>query len=360
MVQARQKIKPTYFKALFEASHRLHLRYFHTRRWKGFRLWACDGTGIRLPNEPWIGDHFGWHQNQHSKVASTRILCTYDVLNELVMDIQLHAREQAERTIARPLVENIPADVVLIYDRGFCGYALPWLHQHYGSHCIIRLTSNFNPTVVEFIKSGQKELMVQAPMAERAVRSLRKLGFNVSKKDQLNYRLVRVDLPNGTVEVLLTTLPQGKKWPAADFKHLYNLRWGVETCFHLLKSYFQATLFSSYKVEGVEQELWALFTLFNLQTACQSALRRPLKKKSKTRVYDYRLNRNVGLGYLKRHLASILLHPLKHLGNRLDRLLSLLLSATQPVRPRKNRTRKKRIMRSNERHNYESNYKSSI
>jgi 23S rRNA G2069 N7-methylase RlmK/C1962 C5-methylase RlmI len=276
------------------------------------------------------------------------------------VDVQVHAREQAERRVARPLVQQIPKDVVVVYDRGFCGYAIPWLHQYYGSHCIIRLTSNFNPVAQQFIKSGKRQQIVRAPMAERAVRSLRKLGHPVSRSDRMSYRLIRVDLPGDEVEILLTTLVNTKRWPASDFKELYRLRWGVETCFHQLKSYFQATLFSSYKVAEIEQDLWALFTVFNLQSACKRALRRKVGRLSKRRQYNYQLNRNVGIGYLKRQLPLLLLGPLTQMGDRLDRLLYLLLSSTEPIRPRKNRTRKRRIMRSNERHNYESNYRNTL
>ena len=42
-----------------------------------------DGTGQTLPREDWIGRAFGFHQNQHDKVPSTRILLTYDLLNRM-------------------------------------------------------------------------------------------------------------------------------------------------------------------------------------------------------------------------------------------------------------------------------------
>lgn len=359
LVQARQKIRPLFFRDLFRHTIKLYYRHFKPRRWRGFRLWACDGTGLRLPNEPWIGDHFGWHQNQHRRVPSTRILCTYDVLNSLIVDIQLHSRHIVERSVAMPLIASIPKDVIAIYDRGFAGYALPYLHQLHGSHCIIRLTSTFNPIVKAFINSGKRQQRVRAPMTERATRSLRKLGYKVCRKDIMTYRLIRVDLPH-EVEVLMTTLLDTRQWPAHEFKELYRLRWGVETCFHIFKSYFQAAAFSTYKIAGVEQDLWACFALFNMQTACHRALHRSINSLSNRRTFSYQLNRNVGLGFLKRLLPALLLHPLKQLGDRLDRLLHLLIRAVEPVRSQKNRVRKKRLIRGAERHIYEPNYRPSL
>lgn len=323
-------------------------------------MWACDGTGLRLPNEPWIGDHFGWHQNQHRRVPSTRILCTFDVLNQLIVNVALHPRELSERRVAYPLIKDLPKDVLMIYDRGFCGYALLWLHQLYSSHCLVRLPVNFSPQVRAFIKSGKRQQRTVSCIGERSVRYLRKQGYTVNRMDQLVYRLIRVNLPDGKVEVLMTTLTHTRKWPVGEFKKLYALRWGVETCFHVLKSYFQATLFSSYKVDGVKQDIWATFALFNIQSATQRSLKRKVKILSRTRQYAYQLNRNLGLGYLKRCLPGLLVQPVKQLGERLDRLLASLLKAVEPVRPRKSRARKKRIMRSNERHNYEPNYRSVL
>jgi len=266
-VQARQKIHPSFFAAFFAHTVRLYYRCFKAHRWKGFRLWACDGTGLRLPNEPDIGDHFGWHENQYTRVPSTRILCWFDLLNELITSIELHDRHSGEHTILLPLVRKVPRDVLMIYDRAFGSYALAWLHQHYASHCIIRLIRTFNPIVIDFLASGKRQQIVQAPMAERSVRALKELGFQVSRADTIRYRLIRVDLPSGEAEVLLTTLIHPLKWPASEFARLYARRWGVETCFHVLKSYFQAASFCSYTTEGVEQELWAMFALYNTQTA---------------------------------------------------------------------------------------------
>lgn len=97
-----------------------------------------------------------------------------------------------------------------------------------------------------------------------------------------------------------------------------------------------------------------------MQAACQRSLSRSLNKLGKKRFYRYELNRNIGLGYLKRFLVRLLLHPLKQLGERLDRLLELLLGAVEPVRPQKNRVRKRRLMRGTERHIYEPNYRPSL
>jgi hypothetical protein len=137
-------------------------------------------------------------------------------------------------------------------------------------------------------------------------------------------------------------------------------RWGVETCFHILKSYFQAAVFASFTSNSIEQELWALFALFNIQSICNSALVSQVKRISNKRKYDYQINRNVGLGYLKRLLPNLLLNPEKRWWAKLRQLLSHLLSALEPIRKGLEKERRRRLMRGTERHIYEPNYKPSI
>lgn len=72
LVQARCKLLPKFFEDMFTQSHKALYTAFAAKRWKGFRLWATDGTGFRLPNETWLGNVFGWHENQHNKAHGLR------------------------------------------------------------------------------------------------------------------------------------------------------------------------------------------------------------------------------------------------------------------------------------------------
>lgn len=49
-VQARQKILPRFYKDMFMFSVSLFYKCFKSRRWKGMRICATDGTGFRLPD----------------------------------------------------------------------------------------------------------------------------------------------------------------------------------------------------------------------------------------------------------------------------------------------------------------------
>ncbi|MDX2248339.1 MAG: IS4 family transposase, partial [Bacteroidia bacterium] len=249
--QRRKLIKASFFEDLFQYSSQLFYQRFPAKTWRGFRLVAVDGTGLRIPDEDWLGEYFGWHKNQHGEVPSTRWLVCFDVLNQILQRVALHPRSTAETKIALPLVEQFGPDVLAIYDRGFNGYALPWLHLHFGSHCLVRLKKTFSPTVVYFIESGKNEGIFTSEMTYRARQAVAACGQTIAPKTCLTYRLIRVDLPTGEIEVLLTTLLDQNTWQWKHFGTLYHHRWGIETAFFTLKSFFQAAVFSAYTLPAV-------------------------------------------------------------------------------------------------------------
>ena len=359
-VQRRKLISPKFFQDFFRYTATVFYRRFPAKNWKGYQLLAVDGTGSRLPNEPWIGDALGWHENQYNQVPSARWLLTFDVLNKILLNVTLHSRRKAEITVQLPLVNQLPQNSITIYDRGFASYALPYLHQQNGTHCIIRLKTTFSPMVINFVQSTDRERIIQSPMTERAVRGLRKMGYKVSRKDFITYRLIRVDLPNNETEVLLTTLMNRKRFHHRHFKQLYNLRWGVETSIFILKSFFQAAVFASYTLPGVEQELWALFAMYNLQTMLHSEKEKSVQKINKKRQHNYHINRNLSVGLIKRFLSFILLDEVKNWMAKTKVLLDQIITHLEPIRPRPSRERSRKIMRGTERHIYESNYKPTL
>ncbi|MDX2245693.1 MAG: IS4 family transposase [Bacteroidia bacterium] len=359
-VQRRKLIKASFFQVFFHHTAAVFSRRFAAKTWHGLRLMAIDGTGLRIPDEWGLGEHFGWHQNQHRDVPSTRWLVCLDLLNHLLDEVELHPRSQDEKSLAAPLVARWSPSTLCIYDRGFGSYAFPWLHQHHGSHCLIRLKTTFSPIVIDFLAAGHAEQIVHTPLSERAVRSLRKMGYEVNRTPELTYRLIRVELPTGETEVLMTTLLDTQAFPRKYFGQLYSLRWGVESAIFVLKSFFQAAVFSAYSLPAVEQDLWALFALYNIQSMCLRAKEKALAKINSLRHFTYPINRNVGIGLIKRFAPPLFLDEVKQWIARIPVLLDELIRHLQPQRPRPSRPRIRRLLRGTERHRFEFNDKSRL
>ena len=111
------------------------------------------------------------------------------------------------------------------------------------------------------------------------------MGIPFSTSETFEYRLVRVELSTGETEVLLTTLTDQKKYPAREFGPLYNCRWGVETCFFLLKSLLQLARFSAVTVNNAWQDIYATLIGYNFLSAIHHSMLVPYLYESITKGY---------------------------------------------------------------------------
>jgi hypothetical protein len=314
---------------------------------------------VKLPDNA-DTQSIGTHTNQHQTVASVKLLCYFDVLNGVIARLWLKNKRIQEIRLLEPHLKDLPKDVLSIYDRHYGSHLMVFLHQHYGSPCLIRMkTSCSFKSITAFLASGQAQTIVTEPLQPRAWRQLTKMAINKSKYHQVTYRLIRVELSTGETEVLLTTL-LSPLFSVADFGWLYGKRWGVETCFDQLKNLFKAPVFSGYSALACKQDLWAVAIMFNLQTLVITAAEPELKKRCSKRATPYQINRNVSLDSLKRNLHALLLSGIKALRSTLDFLRQRFLSALERVLEVEPRPRIKKKSRLNERHQTEYNYKAAI
>lgn len=360
LCQRRQLIKPAFFRDLFVVTADVFYKRFKAKRWKGFWLIAIDGTGFRLPEDNDIGESYGWHGNQHNRVPSTRALIAFDVLNKIIYDVEHHPREVSEVKVNYAWIPDFPKDFLAVYDRGFASYAIPLLHLRYGSNCIVRLRTDVSPVVKQFIQSTDKERHINVSPKHKCRRTVAQQGVRIDHDEFVKVRLLKILLPTGEVEILMTTLCDKRKYPHRFFAGLYNARWGVETAIFCIKSYGKLTAFSSYKPEGIEQDIWAQYAMYNIQSMMITSQEDEVKKVSQKRKYPATINRNVTLGLIKRNLTYVFLDPMRKWKARLLVLLDKMTHHLEAKRPRPSRPRNRKILRGQGRHIYESNYKPTL
>ncbi|HNL39664.1 MAG TPA: IS4 family transposase [Saprospiraceae bacterium] len=358
LCQARQKLLPRFYQDFFACSVQAFYRCFPHRRWRGFRLWATDGTGFRLPDAPGVGEVFGWHGNQHNRVPSTRLLMCFDLLNQVIASVNFHTRHTSEVVMAQRQIAAVPPDVLMIYDRGYASHIIPFLHLLHGSHCLIRMPVERSATVKAFVESGKNQAIITERLQYKARLALRELtGQDLPFDTTITYRLIRIVLKTGEVEVLLTTLLDKKRYPYPQFGVLYGRRWGVETCFFVLKSYFQLSSFAAHKPDACWHDIFDTLLLYNLQTASFWPLKPHIHAINRRRRHDYQPNRNVTGGLLKRFVVRFFLRPREELQAAISEYQRLFLMTLEPIRPNRKKERRRRVLRGTERHVHEKNYR---
>ena len=347
--QARQKLDAQFFVAWNDHLTKVFYQSDAVRRWKGKRLIAVDGTMVRLPNQPELREHFGDFSASNGSVPLAQGLCCYDLLNELSLDAQLAPCRKTENELLRPYFDQLSPDMLLIGDRHFGIILNIYLMLEKGKDFLFRLTAQSN-MVKAFLSTGKADLVQSVPLTKDGRSRLKAAGIpRPSKEFRLQLRFIRIELPSGETEILVTSLLDQQQYHWEDFNQLYQLRWGIETFFDRIKNQFYLQIFSGYSIEAVRQDFFAAILLHNLQSiaikpaqeAIEQENRQP--KLHKDRKYLQQINRNTTLGIFKIFLLELLTYPPEETKALFEMLNIHFRKQKQPIRKGRQFPRKKQM-----------------
>jgi Transposase DDE domain len=329
-IQNRKKIDPAVFSHLsgviidnFYTSENDSLNYLN-----GVRILAVDSSKLTLPCTTELKKSYGVTTNQSSvEIVQARTSVLYDVLNGLTLDAALDNLSIGERELALRHAHRWKNKDLIIYDRGYPSYDFIYKHIKQGVDCLIRVTiANFS-IAKTFVAGGKKSIITEIrPTPNQSFK-----GKDYNKNSTLKVRLVRVELPGGEVEVLITTLLDSQKYPAKMFKKLYFLRWGVETFYDEFKNKLKVEHFTGYSSVSIQQDFFCAIFISNLQSVMVNELTEELSIQNQDRKYNYKINTNLSYGFLKNRIMELLYKhaPLDEIFQELE---ALFLKHTVPIR----------------------------
>jgi len=272
VTHARAKLKPS---AFVELNQEVVLpmvsdQNFPLRRWHGHRLFGHDSSLLRLPNTEELAKEFGSVEvsNQQGATGTCypegRMSVLYDLLNQIGVDARLASSRVGEVSLAIQQAAHVPVGDIVINDRGFTGFRYLAEHVHRNVHVVGRCSTGSFLAAQELFRldrAGRSVITrIYAPKEERA--ELKRLGLPL----ELKVRFVSLRLPDGKLEVLVTTLLDERKYPTEEFLDLYHRRWGHETFYNRLKSRLDLENFSGETVEAVRQDFHASVLFCNLES----------------------------------------------------------------------------------------------
>jgi hypothetical protein len=329
-IQNRKKIDP----AVFSHLSGVIIENFYTADnetlicLNGIRILAVDGSKLTLPYTAELKKCYGVTQNQSKvEVVQARASVLYDVLNGITLDAVLDNLNKGEREMALRHAHRWKKKDLIIYDRGYPSYDFINEHINLGVDCLIRVTTANFLIATSFIAGGKKSIVIEIYPAQN--HSLK--GKDYNKNSPLKVRLLRVDLPGGEVEVLITTLLDSKKYPSRLFKKLYFLRWGIETFYDELKNKLKIEHFTGYSQVSIQQDFFCAIFISNLQSVMVNDLKEELSIQNQGKQYDYKVNANLSYGFLKNRILELLYQqaPLDKIFHELE---ALFLNNTIPIR----------------------------
>lgn len=329
-IQNRKKVNPEVFKHLSSVI----IKNFYTpdngdlKLFAGLRVLACDGSIITLPFTTELKERYGVVKNVTTlDIAQAKISVLYDVLNGLVLDIDLDKPRFPERELALRHRHCWQANDLIIYDRGYPSFDFIYEHVDSKVDCLIRAKPAHSYVVRDFVASGKKSLITFInPERDGPFKNKK-----YNRRSTIRVRLLRVDLPGGETEVLITTLLDSRKYPTKMFMKLYFMRWKVETFYDELKNKLKVEHFSGYSDTTIQQDLFCAIFISNLQSVIVGGLKDELDTINERRVHDYKINDNISYGLLKNRVLDLLYQkaPLDKIYHELE---CLFLKHTIPIR----------------------------
>jgi len=192
--------------------------------------------------------------------------------------------------------------------------------------------------VKQFIASGLSEQTISLRPTPTAIQECQERNLSA---EPLTVRLIRVELDDGQVEVLVTSLLDSDAYPVSVFKELYHLRWPVEEDYKALKSRIEVENWSGLSVLTVYQDFHAKVFAKNLTTLLARSAQKVVEQEGQTKNLGYQVNMTNAFSKMKDALALLLqrtdILPL------LEKLWQLMIRTIEPIRPGRSFPRIKRV-----------------
>jgi len=331
--KARKKLKYSAFLELNRSLVQFFYAHFSLMRWRGFRLLAVDGSTLKLPNVKEITDHFGASKG----VPMARLSHLYDVLNKIVVDMVVSPYHVGERKLLAQHRDYFgPNDIVLL-DRGYFGFHTFALILSRGAHFCARLKIGATKDVKAFYKSGKAESLVTWRPGKDSEEMCHALGLSTKP---IMLRLLRVELENGDVEILVTSLLDRNLFPRTLFKELYHARWAIEESYKRIKCPVKMGTFSGKSVEAIYQDVYAKTFAVNLTAALAHPLQNIVNTRTAERKHPYQINFNQALSHMKNICCRLFGNT--NLENLIAAIHRAFLKALEAARPGRNFSRKRK------------------
>ena len=306
-IQQRNKLSSDAMKTIFYGLRDL---FPLKATFQGLHLLACDGSDVNIPSLKGDSSSQIPYNSKKGGYFQIHVNALFDLLEKRYVDIiTLPRRKMGENSSLCDMIDRNPMKGKLLYiaDRGYACFNTIAHVFHARQYFLFRSKSPEStgsalmgillPKTDEFdvirtivVTRGKVPDHPEDSCIYKHFRKDRRFDFlDPSDKNgvfEMNIRIVKLLLPNNSVEYLLTNLPQ-KRFPINKLREIYNLRWGIETSFRQLKYALALSYFHSKKREFIEQEVYARVTMYNFVSLVLGGVD---VEPSEERTYEYQVS----------------------------------------------------------------------
>jgi hypothetical protein len=235
----------------------------------GLRVVSVDGSTSDVPDSEPSDEHFGRPSNQSrdGAFAQVRWLAAAESGTGSLLGASIGPYRDSEQALARDLLEQgcFGPGMLVLADRKFLSWALAREFLATGAHILWRASASFALKPVKVLADGTYLAELKPPRKSDGPPLLVRV---------IEYTVHTAPEDGGgeeTSEVfcLVTSLLDPQEYPALDLACCYPARWGCETVIghHKTDMGEGQPVLRSKDPAGVEQEMWALFAVY--QAICK-------------------------------------------------------------------------------------------
>jgi hypothetical protein len=232
-------------------------------RFGPYRTVSFDGcSSIKVPdserNRGWLG------RCPHGGYPQVELMTLVETGTRSVIGAVFGPTREGETSYATRLLHHLGSGMLVLWDRGFDSNGFLTAVHATGAQVLGRIRQRRRPPVLKPL-ADSSYLSVIGGIPVRIIEAQVSITCTDGSTFEGSYRLV-------------TTLVDARRYPAERLVHLYHERWEHESAYYALRhTILHGRVLRSHDPFGVEQEMWALLTLYQLlrRTMVQAAESQP-------------------------------------------------------------------------------------
>ena len=312
-LKQRTKLNPLAFYELY----RHHNRNFYADPgfsvFHGYLVLAADGSGINIPTTRETLETFGTSSRKGTKPqASIGLGCLYDVMNRMILESDCCKCKFDEMRLAEEQIDRVSETIgasqpfLVVMDRGYPSTAAFIRMMEKGVLFLARLKSSDYKKEQSSLSFPDTWVDIRLDKSRINHYKGTDIGQRMEELGHITLRMVKVPLPEGKEEVLITNLPS-ETFDSRRIAELYHMRWGIETAYETLKDRLQIENFTGTRPVLLLQDIYSTIYVSNLAEDIIRDAEAELDEKEKHRKHKMMVNRTLSIGILKNDLIYILL-----------------------------------------------------
>src|SRR5487761_324834 len=247
-------------------------------RWLGHRVLCADGSTLTMPDTPENQAEYPQQSSQKRGVGLpiARMLVVFSLAVGTVLDAAMskyQGKQTGENSLFRQLHGMLQEDDVVLADRYFSGWFDIALVRQREAHIVVRKHQLRSTDFRRGRWLGRDDHLVQWNKPQRPV-WMSKEQY-AALPDSLTVREVRVRVEQKGFRtrelIVVTTLLDADKYPAAEIARLYRRRWQAELNLRSLKTVMQMDHLRCKTPHRVRNEFYMHLVAYNLIRTAMAA-----------------------------------------------------------------------------------------